>query len=194
MHWDRHEGKFPPFGGKPSPPGRTRQEGLVRKEDPPPKVRLSSPPSTDRRNRTGDPAIHCNFTVKQESPPAWTQEAYHPPCSEYSFCCPTRVPPGGYPSPGTPPGGYWGPGTPPGGYPSPGTPPPPPRGGGYRGPGIPPGGVPKSGGVPGPRYPPGGVPGPRYPPGGGTRIHGILGNVAKHYGIWVPPPCGQTDW
>ena len=23
--------------------------------------------------------------------------------------------------------------------------------------------------------------------------HGILGNVAKHYGIWVPP-CGQTDW
>ena len=24
--------------------------------------------------------------------------------------------------------------------------------------------------------------------------HGILGNVAKHYGIWVPPPrCGQTE-
>ena len=24
--------------------------------------------------------------------------------------------------------------------------------------------------------------------------HGILGNVAKHYGIWVPPPrCGQTN-
>ena len=24
--------------------------------------------------------------------------------------------------------------------------------------------------------------------------HGILGNVAKHYGIWVPPPpCWQTD-
>ena len=22
--------------------------------------------------------------------------------------------------------------------------------------------------------------------------YGILGNVAKHYGIWVPP-CGQTD-
>ena len=31
---------------------------------------------------------------------------------------------------------------------------------------------------------PGRVP-PRLP-------HGILGNVAKHYGIWVPP-CGQTD-
>ena len=27
--------------------------------------------------------------------------------------------------------------------------------------------------------------------------HGILGNVAKHYGIWVPPPPGvdwQTKW
>ena len=23
-------------------------------------------------------------------------------------------------------------------------------------------------------------------------LHGILGNVAKHYGIWVPP-CGQTE-
>ena len=24
--------------------------------------------------------------------------------------------------------------------------------------------------------------------------HGILGNVAKHYGIWVPPPrCGETE-
>ena len=44
----------------------------------------------------------------KESPPAWTQEAYHPPCSEYSFCCPNWVPlppiltwPGGG---GTPPG------------------------------------------------------------------------------------------
>ena len=31
--------------------------------------------------------------MKQESPPAWTQEAYHPPCSEYFFCCPNGVPP-----------------------------------------------------------------------------------------------------
>ena len=23
--------------------------------------------------------------------------------------------------------------------------------------------------------------------------HGILGNVAKHYGIWVPPVCGLTN-
>ena len=43
-----------------------------------------------------------------------------------------------------------------------------------------------------------------YPPGQGTPLagpgrvppqlpHGILGNVAKHYGIWVPPPRGQTN-
>ena len=72
----------------------------------------------------------------------------------------------GYPPPGggtrisvPPPGG---------GYPDLGTPPPQ---GGYPDLGTPPGG-----GVPGPWYPP-----PRLP-------HGILGNVAKHYGIWVPPP------
>ena len=51
---------------------------------------------------------------KQESPPAWTQEAYRPPCSKHSLCCPnwvtwpglppTRVPPlPGYPPPGYPP-------------------------------------------------------------------------------------------
>ena len=109
-------------------------------------------------------------------------------------------PPGGYPvsypprgGPGTPPGGVW---VPPGGV---------------RVPTSPPGGYPV-------RYPPGGVRvppwgGPGTPPGGtrsgtprgGTRTplggvwvpplvpHGILGNVAKHYGIWVPPPCGQTN-
>ena len=81
----------------------------------------------------------------QESPPAWTQEAYRPPCSEYSFCCPNWVPPppiltwpkeGGYPAGGyptwVPP--YWPGGTLPGyppvltqlpGYPhQQGTPPP----------------------------------------------------------------------
>ena len=31
--------------------------------------------------------------LEQESPPAWTQKAYRPPCIEYSFCCPTWVPP-----------------------------------------------------------------------------------------------------
>ena len=51
-----------------------------------------------------------------------------------------------------------------------------------------------------PGYPPGrvpplaGYPPDRVPPWQGTPMsHGILGNVAKHYGIWVPP-CGQTDW
>ena len=84
----------------------------------------------------------CTNMSKQESPPAWTQEAYRPPCSEYSFCCPTWVPPPGgvrvppRGGPGTPPGGYpvryppGGSGYPPGGYPvrypprgGPGTPP-----------------------------------------------------------------------
>ena len=35
-----------------------------------------------------------------------------------------------------------------------------------------------------PGYPPAGYPPARYPP---RLPHGILGNVAKHYGIWVPP-------
>ena len=35
----------------------------------------------------------CNFNKIQESPPAWTQEAYCPPCSEYSFCCPILADP-----------------------------------------------------------------------------------------------------
>ena len=30
---------------------------------------------------------------EQESPPAWTQEAYHPPCSKYSLCCPVLADP-----------------------------------------------------------------------------------------------------
>ena len=54
--------------------------------------------------------------MKTKSPPAWTQEAYRPPCSEYSFCCPIWVPPpylaGGFPVGGTLPG-----------YPLPGYPP-----------------------------------------------------------------------
>ena len=120
---------------------------------------------------------HTCFNTKQESPPAWTQEAYRPPCSEYSFCCPTRVPPpggggGGVPDLGTPPGGVPDPGTPPprggggtwpgypplppgggGGVPDPGTPPPPPGGGGGTGPGYPPP-PPGGGGYPDPPSPP----------------------------------------
>ena len=72
---------------------------------------------------------------------------------------------------------------------------------------------PSQGTPPWPGYPPGqGTPPPGYPPSQGTppaRVppwldlagypppwlpHGILGNVAKHYGIWVPPPrCELTN-
>ena len=46
--------------------------------------------------------VLCIFV--QESPPAWTQQAYRPPCFEYSFCCPIRVPPQvGYPTGRLPP-------------------------------------------------------------------------------------------
>ena len=90
---------------------------------------------------------------EQESPPAWTQEAYRPLCSKYSLCCPNWVPPwGGYPDP--PRGGYpvryprGVPGPPQGGYPDPR--------------GVP-GQVPPSRGVP---RPPGGVPS-QVPPQGG---------------------------
>ena len=115
-------------------------------------------------------------------------------------------PPGGYLDLGTPPGGVPGPWYPPPGGTRTSVPPlgggtqtsvPPPPRGGTQTLVPPPGGgtqtsVPPLGGgtrtsVP---PPPRGVPGPRYPP---RLPHGILGNVAKHYGIWVPPPCGQTD-
>ena len=136
-----------------------------------------------------------NLEIKQESPPAWTQEAYHPPCSKYSLCCPNWVPPTpiltwprGYPAGG----GTW-PGYPPrvplpswpGGVPDLGTPP-----AGYPPSRVPPGRVPPS------RVPPQTGPS-RIPPSPQWLPHGILGNVAKHYGIWVPPPPGvdwQTKW
>ena len=102
------------------------------------------------------------------------QETYRPLCSKYSLCCPNWVPP----SQGTP-----GQGTP------------------YQG--TPPARVPPSQGTPQPGFPPPsqGTPLARVPPGwtwqgtppaGPGRVprqlsHGILGNVAKHYGIRVPP-------
>ena len=135
-----------------------------------------------------------HFYYQQESPPAWTQEAYCPPCSKYSLCCPNWVTPppvltwlGGYPAGGTQVGTPLG-----------RVPPHPDLARGYL-PGYPPGRVPPS------RVPPGRVPPHRVPPRQGTpqldlagyppgpdRVpprlpHGILGNVAKHYGIWVPP-------
>ena len=128
--------------------------------------------------------------VQQESPPAWTQEAYRPPCSEYSFCYPNWVPPpiltwpGGYPT--------W---VPLAGYPL----------AGYIPDKVPPSRVPLAG------YPPAGYPLAEYPPSWPGRVppswiwlgtpprclpHGILGNVTKHYGIWVPPlgVDWQTKW
>ena len=46
---------------------------------------------------TNLPKVLSNdFWNIQDSPPAWTQEAYRSPHSEYSFCCPNQ---GGYPIP-----------------------------------------------------------------------------------------------
>ena len=83
---------------------------------------------------------------KQESPPAWTQEAYRPPCSDYSFCCPNWVPPPPWPGRG----GYhtWVP-------PQQGTP--------SR---VPPGRVLLPSRVPPTGYPPAGYPPTGYPPVG----------------------------
>ena len=118
--------------------------------------------------------------MEQESPPAWTQEAYRPLCSKYSLCCPNWVPPGGTR------GGYRVP------------PRVPPRGGtwvtplgGYLGnpPWVPPGGVP---GTP-PGYPPWGYLGtpPGYPPGGG--VPGTPPGYPPRGGTGYPPRCGQTN-
>ena len=116
------------------------------------------------------------------------QEAYRPPCSEYFFCCSTWVPPGRVPPAGYPPARY------------------------------PPGRVPPWVGYPLAGYPQQGTPWAGYPPGkvppgvcpmelwvmlqsimgygypSRCLAYGILGNVAKHYGIWVPLPVDrQTD-
>ena len=137
------------------------------------KVTLSTSCKVSFKPRTEPPGV--NFLHKQESPPAWTQEAYRLPCSEYSFCCPTWVPPiltwpGGYPARGVPylgnPLAEYSPSWPRGTLP----------------------GYPWQGTLPG-RVPP--TPGQGTPQQGTPRClpHGILGNVAKHYGIWVPPRC-----
>ena len=49
---------------------------------------------------------HVN--IKQESPPAWMQEAYRPPCSKYFLCCAILAdPPPAGPDPPLPPGWTW---------------------------------------------------------------------------------------
>ena len=137
------------------------------------------------------------------------QEAYCPPCSEYSFCCPTWVPsPGGYPvrypplgGSGYPPRGVW---VPPWGVWVPprgglGTP----RGVGGTRSGTPLGGT-RSGTPPGGSgYPPGGTRS-GTPPGGtrsGTPPGGYPPTASWHSGkcckaLWdmgTPPRCGQTN-
>ena len=72
-----------------------------------------------------------------------------------------------------------------------------------RGVGVPDLGTPSARVPPQPGYPPGqGTPLPGYPPWLDLAgyppplwlAHGILGNVAKHYGIWVTPPrCELTN-
>ena len=66
--------------------------------------------------------LYLQTPNQQESPPAWTQEAYRPPCSKYSLCCPNWVPPRqGTPHPAgpgrVPPPSWTWQGTPPAGYP-----------------------------------------------------------------------------
>ena len=134
----------------------------------------------------------------RESPPAWTQEAYHPLCSEYSFWCPNWVPPiwtwlggtllgvpcqGAYPGHGIPPVRTW--------------------------PGIPHQNL--AGGTL-VRLPPSSHDLARYPPSWPGRVpplagpgrvplclsHGILGNVAKHHGSFkknygMGTPVPQLD-
>ena len=97
-----------------------------------------------------------------------------PPCPDLAGGgYPTWVPPGqGPPSPSWPGWGGTLPGYPPAGYPP----------AGYPWQGTPWQGTPLPG--------PGRVPPPRCLP------HGILGNVAKHYGIWVPllGVCPMAFW
>ena len=80
--------------------------------------------------------LQLNNSSKQESPPAWTQEAYHPSHSKSSLCCcfltggvphPESVPPMPGPGMGVPPCPdlRWGP--PPGSLDAVNPPPPPPK-------------------------------------------------------------------
>ena len=129
------------------------------------------------------------YINKQESPPAWTQEAYRPPCSKYSLCCPNWVPPqAGYPpGQGTPLARV----PPRAGYPLGRVPPArvPPRG-------YPPARVPPGQGTPRQGTPPARVP-PQldlagYPPTPAALWHS--GKCCKALWDTGTPPCGQTDW
>ena len=129
----------------------------------------------------------CKHRCKQESPPAWMQEAYCPPCIEYSLCCPTWVPPLSWPGGGTMPGGVPDQGTPPAGYPLAGYPP-----AGYPLAGYP---SPRQG-TPPAGYPPSRVP-PRldlagYPPGVCPMAFWEMLQSIMGYGY--PPPPWKDRW
>ena len=51
------------------------------------------------RQRKGNLKFWKHFH-EQESPPAWTQEAYRPPCSKYTLCWSGGGTPGGAPCQG----------------------------------------------------------------------------------------------
>ena len=132
--------------------------------------------------RVNKAIVRCEYICEQESPPAWTQETYHPPCSEYSFCCPNWVYPPSWPGWGE---GYltWVPsptrvpphqGTPSPGYPLTRVPPPP----GY----PPPGYLPCQGAPPRQGTPPHGCPMAFW-----EMLQSIMG-----YG-YPPPRCEQTE-
>ena len=140
--------------------------------------------------------VICLFI--QESPPAWTQEAYRPRHIKYSICYPRwGTPPIGVPPARSHSGGTWG-GVPPSGYPpSQGTPQPGLMGG-MQG-GVPPSGYPWPGlmGVAKVEYPP-----VEVPPGPGL-MGGTQGGVPllryplamSDGGTWGGvPPCQDTSW
>ena len=120
--------------------------------------------------------------VKQESPPAWTQEAYRSPLIKYSICC--SVPEGGTPSQVQIQTRGW--------YPIPG---PGPDGGDYPIPGP-------DGGVPHPRSRQGGNPSLVQTRGGGTPSQVQMGVTPSLVGGYpgVPPsrpgqvPLSRSRW
>ena len=137
------------------------------------------------------------YIYQQESPPAWTQEAYRLPCSNYSLCCPNWVPPLARvpPRPGYPPWPRYPPGQ--------GTPPARvPPGQGTPRPGYPPGqGTPPGQGIPLARVPPTRVsplarvsPRPGYPPGQGTPLGGVPPRPGVPPWPGYPPSCPMAFW
>ena len=185
----------PQLGKSLTPPPPPRHcTGLKTKECWCPKLEISGPTLS---KEVSNFSTVCENIIKQERPPAWTQEAYRLRRIKYSICYPKwgALPQQGYPAQPGLMGGTWG-GVPPGwGTPT-----------GLMGWGVPEVGTPGRGttyqvlmGVPKVWYPcpqPGGVPPyqvwwgtwggvPPSRPGWGTPPSGP--------GWGTPPRCGQTD-